>query len=55
MAYGMKINLTWGYCSVNLAHIIERLEKKLKKKYEKYAMQGKKKVLHRFSVTLQKV
>lgn len=40
MVYGRKINLTWGYCNVNLAHIIERLKKNIKKKY---AMQKKEK------------
>lgn len=32
MVYGMKINLTWGYCNVNLAHIIEKTGKKHQEK-----------------------
>lgn len=40
MVYGMKINLTWGYCNVNLAHIIEKTGKNIKKKYP---MQNKEK------------
>lgn len=40
MVYGMKINLTWGYCNVNLAHIIEKTGKNIKKKYR---MQNKEK------------